>query len=293
MKIEKGKKTISSLALVARRWWKYGLLCAFLVTSRWNVGRMTESQSLRGQISYKNVALRPATTLPDENAWVLLSRDEIMKDLECDYQQEREIHDPDVWIGMREAYISVVGKDQATVELDTPRTFDTAFQVPFEVRQSPGKGRGLFALRDISKGMIMYDFSQSAQFRNQVEFKEFLRIIKPDLACDVLMWSYVYGFKNKGPEKSLRIVTDLDPGSFCNDGHRTKTNMAWLGPSGNLSWEREEEFPADAQIVQNNGLVRQDAVKAAPLVAATDIQKGDEILCFYAQFSEGMGKMFQ
>lgn len=289
MKREKGNK-ILSLVLFARRWWKYGLCCAytFLVITRWNVDLVTESQSLRGRIARANAALRPVETRPNTETWELLSRDEIMTDLQCDYQEEREIHDPDVWIGMREAYISVVGEDQATVELDASRTFETAFQVPFEVRQSPGMGRGLFALEDISKGMIMYDFSQSAQFRNEFEFKEFLRILKPDLACDVLMWSYVQGFEN-----GSRIVTDLDPGSFCNDGHLTKTNMAWLGPLGDIAWEREEDFPDDAKIVRNDGLVRQDAVKSAPLVATKNIQKGDELFCFYSQFSQGMGKMFE
>eukprot|EP00535_Pseudo-nitzschia_heimii_P012849 CAMPEP_0197194682 /NCGR_PEP_ID=MMETSP1423-20130617/29693_1 /TAXON_ID=476441 /ORGANISM="Pseudo-nitzschia heimii, Strain UNC1101" /LENGTH=135 /DNA_ID=CAMNT_0042648143 /DNA_START=390 /DNA_END=794 /DNA_ORIENTATION=+ len=135
---------------------------------------------------------------------------------------------------MREAYISVVGKDVASVELDSFRTFHTAFQVPFEVRQSAGKGRGIFAMKEIRKGELLYDFSQSAQFKKASEFAEFLRIIRPDLACDVLMWSYVQYFGDHPDSPSdeeyyndLRIITDLDPGSFCNNGGKTDATMAW------------------------------------------------------------------
>ena len=162
--------------------------------------------------------------------------------------------------------------------------------MPFEARQSPGKGRGLFALKDIPKGTPLYDFSQSAQFRTKSEFVEFLRILKPNLACDILIWAYGQDF-GENDNESLRIVVDLDPGSYCNDSSFQKGNMGWLGPFGNIAGAFKEDYPAFAKIIRSNGTVRQDAFKSAPLVATKNINKGDELLCMYAQFSEGLEKM--
>lgn len=203
---------------------------------------------------------------------------------------------------MREAYISVVGETEATVELDDSRTYETAFRLPFEVRYSGDKGRGIFAMKDVKKGEVLYDFSVSAQFRKASEFAEFLRIIKPDLACDVLMWSYVQYFGEgyltyqEAQYADLRIITDLDPGSFCNNGHTSGGNMAWLDADGDVWNEKaakinKPEGINHANITRKNGSVRQDAVKSAPLVAVRDINKGEELLCIYSQFSEGLSLM--
>jgi hypothetical protein len=294
------------LLSAARRWWKYALLCVILSIAMVHLVATEDHEdylppSLRGieTTNYKNVALRPIESRPDAEEWATLTRHEMSKKyLKCNWKKGRQPHDPDTWIGMREAYISVVGKQQATVELDAHRTFETAFQIPFEVRQSPGMGRGIFALKDVPKGGLLYDFSQSAQFRKGLEFAEFLRILKPNLACDVLMWSYTQYFgeglySSKAQSKdNLRIVTDLDPGSFCNNGGTSEGNMAWLNDSGEVAegdiGDGKTDNPPHANIKRKNGSVRNDAVKSSPLVATRDIQKGDELLCMYNQFSEGL-----
>lgn len=256
-----------------------------------------------------NVALRPPADRADRAEWRVLTRGEIAQRLECDYGRERPVHSAAAWIGMREAYVAVVGPDAATLDL-APDVSDerggldglaTAFRFPVEVRQSPGKGRGIFALKAMKRGEVLYDFSQSAQFQRPEEYAEFLRILRPDLACDVLMWSYVQDFgAGDGPgalrsslkdKIALRMVTDLDPGSFCNDGHRGNGNMAWLDAKGRIA-EGHDHLP-HPDLLRKDGTVREDAVRGAPLVAVRDVPEGGELYCIYGQFSEGTSRFMK
>lgn len=325
----KGNKWLSSMA--ANRWYRYVIIFGFsvIMISRASnfpmnenntdaVGSVPSFSSLRPPNeslssitttpTTKNVALYPPELRIDPTTWSDMTREDMGKLLQCDYEIERAIHTPETWMGMREAYISVVGSATATIELvsNTEKTFETAFLLPFEVRQSQGMGRSIFARANVPRGEILYDFSQSAQFKKGSEFVEFLRILRPELACDVLMWSYVqyFGYGVLGSSSSnskdyesqlsdLRIVTDLDPGSFCNDGGRKKGNMAWLNSKGKISRQSNLNDPPNARIRRRNGSIRKDAVKSAPLVALRDIEAGEELMCIYNQFSEGLGLMIK
>ena len=263
-----------------------------------------------------NVALRPPGDWPDCEAWRSLSRVQIARRLRCDFKKKRPVHDDATWLGMREIYVAIVGADFATLDLDAgvpddpdaPAPLVTAFKLPVEVRQSRGKGRGIFVLKDVKRGEVLYDFSQSAQFKTAEDFAEFLyvfvfsffycsyvhhglrslshsRVLRPDLSCDVMIWSYVqdFGTRRPGARKDLRMVTDLDAGSFCNDGDRANGNAAWLNDEGKLF--RGLNHPPHVEIVRKDGTVRQDAVRSAPLVAVKDIRKEQELYCIYGQFS--------
>ena len=258
-------------------------------------------------LSKNNVSVRPKDSMPDHEIWHTLTRKQMDKKfLKCKWDAVRPAHDEATWIGMREAYIAVLGTKKATVELDSRRTFYTAFQKEFEVRQSPGKGRGLFAMEDVKKGEVLYDFSQSGQFSKGSQFAEFLRILQPELACDVLMWSYVQYFgegllssdsdEYAQQEKELRIVTDIDPGSFCNNGGRGEGNTAWLNAKGKVArgdiGNGQTDNPPHPYIVRRDG-TKLSTKKSSPLVALRDIAKGEELLCIYSQFSEGLGHMIK
>jgi hypothetical protein len=243
-----------------------------------------------------NIALRKVESRPNKARWMSMTREGMHEVLGCDEEEViRPVHTPEIWIGMREAYISVVGQENATITSTTTSLpsssssesllYKTAFQIPFDVRQSPGMGRGIYTRTDVKKGQILYDFSQTAQYRYANEFAEFLRILTPDLACDVLMWSYVQDLSDGYTENmskeygSLRIMTDLDPGSFCNDGGKSEGNMAWI-----ITKKNRKTAPI---------IGRYDTVKSAPLVALRDIDAGEELLCIYSQFSEGLGRMVE
>jgi hypothetical protein len=316
------------LRLIFLRWYKkcilflvgFGILTilCYRRSSSLSSSSSSSSSSLRGGIrsssssssnaQYNNIALRKPESRPDKAKWMNMKRAAMSEELGCkdnDEEEEEEVirpvHSPEIWIGMREAYISIVGQEKATVASSLPSedvesSFKTAFQIPFEIRQSPGMGRGIFTLSGVKKGQIIYDFSQTAQYRYSNEFAEFLRIIKPDLACDVLMWSYVQdlsdGYTKEMSKEygSLRIMTDLDPGSFCNDGGISHGNMAWIIKEV----EAEVEVEKSATNRKTTPIIgRYDTVKAAPLVALRDIDAGEELLCIYSQFSEGLHRMIE
>eukprot|EP00527_Entomoneis_sp_CCMP2396_P002033 CAMPEP_0198141608 /NCGR_PEP_ID=MMETSP1443-20131203/4597_1 /TAXON_ID=186043 /ORGANISM="Entomoneis sp., Strain CCMP2396" /LENGTH=72 /DNA_ID=CAMNT_0043804409 /DNA_START=143 /DNA_END=358 /DNA_ORIENTATION=- len=70
-------------------------------------------------------------------------------------------------------------------------------------------------------------------------------------------------------------MTDLDSGSFCNDGGAEDGNMAWNSDSDLY------------RPVPLTDATRKDTVKSHPLVALKDIKEGEQLLCRYGQFSEG------
>ena len=273
-------------------------------------GSSSNTQDNKNNKNNNNIALRTVKSRPNQAKWMNMTRNAWHEELGCDNLTIRPVHTPEIWIGMREAYISVVGPEKATVPSTTTSSlssselsesseslkaslFKTAFQIPFEVRQSPGMGRGIYTLTDVKKGQLLYDFSQTAQYRDANEFAEFLRIITPHLACDVLMWSYVQDLSEGYTEKMsndygpFRIMTDLDPGSFCNNGGTSKGNMAWIitSPTSTTSTTTNRKT---APIIG-----RYDTVKSAPLVALRDIEAGEELLCIYSQFSEGLNRMIE
>ncbi|VEU35722.1 unnamed protein product [Pseudo-nitzschia multistriata] len=288
--------------------------------------------------------LRPFWNLPEREAWHSMTHDERREALGCGAEAKTKagaitslaIHPPSTWAGMREAYASVVGEALSTLEpevaslslsaTDTDTATDTAtdtdtapldptdtaFRVPYEVRLSEGRGRGVFAASFVPAGSLVYDFSRSAQFFKGEDFVEILRILRPDLACDVLMWSYVQAF----PGGRDSIVTDLDPGSFCNGGGNASSNgsadagapnLGWVVPEGGghednedngnededddadddeYEYERPPAEPvrlahAAALFGEGTGFGPRDAVKSAPFVALRDISEGEEFLCSY------------
>eukprot|EP00565_Helicotheca_tamesis_P001405 CAMPEP_0185732706 /NCGR_PEP_ID=MMETSP1171-20130828/17282_1 /TAXON_ID=374046 /ORGANISM="Helicotheca tamensis, Strain CCMP826" /LENGTH=217 /DNA_ID=CAMNT_0028402273 /DNA_START=232 /DNA_END=882 /DNA_ORIENTATION=+ len=211
----------------------------------------------------------------------------------------RPIHDPATWTILREAYEKVVGKERSTIgDISHPET--TAFRVPYSARQSAERGRGIFAEADIAKGEIVYDFSRSAQFRDGASFLEFLRIIPYDLACDVLMWTYIQDLSGEREDYNsedeeedynsedeeedyysedeeddyLMLITDLDAGSFCNNGR-------W---HANIGWFSDDDY---YHVISVDGDEKRNKYKRSyPHVALRDIKAGEELLCNYEQFNE-------
>uniref|UniRef100_A0A7S2WE23 SET domain-containing protein n=1 Tax=Eucampia antarctica TaxID=49252 RepID=A0A7S2WE23_9STRA len=200
--------------------------------------------------------------------WRDYSRGNFLEKFDCEelWEKENPVHDQETWKRFRQAYESVVESSDSTVG-DTLADFD-AFTVKHYASQSPGKGRGVYAKEKIPSGKLLYNFSRSAQFKDGKSFREFLMRLDNELACDVLQWSYVInlGEDSDDIENDLRIVCDLDEGSFCNNGGHKHGNMGYASSD-------TEKFP------------RYNRMR--PLFATRDIEPGEEILCKYGEFSNG------
>jgi hypothetical protein len=208
--------------------------------------------------SSNDIAVVTVTTLAkqskeEELAWTSYTMGEIWEHLNCDkvLEQGRPIHGKEIWKEMRELYISIVGHEKSTVgSLDSDYN---GFVQPYYVRHNQ-YGRGIYAGMDIPEGSLIWQNIRSAQFSDGASYREFVRRLRPDLACDVWQWSYV-DYDNK-------INVDLDEGALCNDG----------GDEGNIDIDEKRSglFPVRPGI---------------QLFASTNISQDEELLCNYGGFS--------
>jgi hypothetical protein len=151
--------------------------------------------------------------------------------LDCDYlyQKPRSIPTKADFKTSIELYNSLVDlSDHLDPDLET-------FRIKTEVKQSEGKGRGVFASESVKKGSILRT-TDSAYFETGDEYREFIIGLEKDFACDgklkelpffilllflsfkntffalaVLQWAYSYRI-NGVPY----VIVDLDNGELKN-----------------------------------------------------------------------------
>jgi hypothetical protein len=130
----------------------------------------------------------------------------------------------------------------------------------------------------------------TARFSSGSAYREFLSLLPPDLACDVLQWAYVQELTTddhasndpdsvkRSPNealpaqhagKALRVSVDLDEGSYMN-GEDDDPNV------GCLANDRER--------LSGEGLSCQHH-----FFALRDIHEGQELLCSYGTFAKSDG----
>ena len=134
-------------------------------------------------------------------------------------QSERLIPSIESWMKLRQAYVNVVGSDHSSI--GEPSEVD-GFFAPVEARQSPGKGRGLFATEDIPRGQHIWSGSiQGAKFDNGLDFMKFLDLISDEdgAICEVLQFGYIKIYEDGGNENedNARINVDLDNAGLTNE----------------------------------------------------------------------------
>ena len=109
---------------------------------------------------------------------------------------QRPIYAQETWNYLRRLYRAVVEEsteqEESSITPEDAVTPKSGFLVPFEVRQVPGKGRGLFVLRDVKQGEPLWSTKHTARFQSGTDFRKFIFSLARDngLACEVLdMWS--------------------------------------------------------------------------------------------------------
>lgn len=139
---------------------------------------------------------------------------------------------------------------------------DKGIFVDVEIKQAGEKGRGVFAVEDIPKGEVWrssYDYT--AVFYDGEQYRKFILGLDTGFACDVLQWAYTeYDSETKDPF----VAVDLDEATMCNDGNKEGHNVGC----------DEEDEAMDCNLYD---------------YAIRDIKAGEEILCYYGEFSELQG----
>lgn len=130
---------------------------------------------------------------------------------------------------------------------------------PYYAKLSPGKGRGVFASRDIKKGEIVHNGTKSdVVFPNATSWKRFMFALPRKMACDNAEWTFTQRYEEGGP---MRIVSSLNIAILMNEGDTLEqVNVEPQNEDGNFS-----EY-------------------ATVLYATRDIKKDEEILMDYDDY---------
>lgn len=123
--------------------------------------------------------------------------------------QSTTIHDRATWEYLQDAYRRAVPPGTSTIAIEPT----SGVMVPHEIRLIPGKGRGVFATKNIKKGEVIWKNIQSAEFEDELSWRRFVSSIPYELACDVHQWAYV---EYDEDDKISILYLDLDDGSFTN-----------------------------------------------------------------------------
>lgn len=204
------------------------------------------------------------------------TRADFWEGFECDalFREPRPIHNASTWAFLRGIYLGVVGSE-STLQ-DSPYSLH-GFQKSVIVKQSPGKGRGVFANEFIAKGELIWITAQEARFHSGEVYRRFLASVPDDLVCDVMQLTYIQetdeslleGYPELYSEKMIAV--DLDEGGLVNADWETNGDAQNIGYYRDLE-NADEEGPWFSSTQH--------------YVALTDIQPGEELISSYDEVSE-------
>ena len=214
----------------------------------------------------------------DPDDWYRYSYWELHAYFSCAYEftKSKPIPSPERWNEIRSYYHQFVAEDLEDWPLENekePRSYvytEGEYRPPMEPFQSGFKGRGLRANRFIARGELVFKATNNTIiFTHGHTWRKFLfalyerngeeeEKLDGEMACDVLVWSWIQQMVPGGP---LVIVMDLDNGSLMNEG---REDEGWEDPNvkcGKEDWCDFEYY------------------------AIKDIEEGEEILCDYREFA--------
>lgn len=176
--------------------------------------------------------------------------------------RKKPVPDMEFWETMLKAYNQEVDPTYK-FDADVPPTkgyrHDENGPPPYYAKLSPGKGRGLFASRDIQKGEIVHDGTKSdVVFPDGLTWKRFVFALPRKMACDQVAWTFTQPVEEDGP---MRVVSSLNIAILMNEGNRYK--------DVNVQPQDGNGAPNDYSSV---------------FYALRDIKKDEEILMNYAAY---------
>ena len=128
----------------------------------------------------------------------------------CVHFSEGKIHPPDVYRRILPRAVL-----ESKLDLQQPFSFEPngGMLVPFEVKYSDERGRGVYATEEIEAGTVIWKTTHEYHFHDADSFTAFLKYLPPSLQCDVILWAYpavVDGLEF--------VIAPLDEGGYINHG---------------------------------------------------------------------------
>jgi len=151
--------------------------------------------------------------------------------------------------------------------------------VPYKVRVTAGKGRGLYATKPIPKGTMIIQCNRELRFDTHDEWKAFVACI-PDvkLKSDVARWAW----PTQSDSGGQWVMLSLDDGSLTN--HCAKPTM---GPH----WSESDSDPDDSDSTDVRVRIgRQMIPSVQNTFALRDIEPGEELCDNYSNYNADESK---
>lgn len=174
----------------------------------------------------------PTSTTADiykNDDWQTWSRKKAKEKLKCrELQRElkrngesQRLPSMEYWQAMRNAYIQEVDPTHVFDDPILPTegyTLNESGTQPFYAALSPGKGRGLFASRDIKKGELVHDGAKAdVSFPDGDSMRKFLHALPTrEAACDVLQWAWTQQYEKNGP---MMLLLEINIAILMNEGN--------------------------------------------------------------------------
>jgi len=142
---------------------------------------------------------------PDD--WQTWGFNDIHHGLKCGEHaddMDKPLPDMDYWNFVRDKYKEVVNSEAKFDDPILPTdgyTMKNGDRQLYYAKKSPGKGRGLFASRDIKKGELVHDGRASDIVMTADEWRSMIFALPQKMACDLSEWSWTQRQKKDGPYK--------------------------------------------------------------------------------------------
>jgi hypothetical protein len=160
---------------------------------------------------------------------------------------------------LNEAYHKAVDYQYSSIPTHYTRS---GFQVPIDVKFEPYVGRGVFATTLIKRGTLVYRYINVAEFKSGRDYRNFIQLLPPGLACDVLNWAYPFRGKADDADDNeegdtvdvYRICVELDEASLINtstEGRDFEVNVSEVDGDGDDD-EEEDEIPIPTVSIRNH-----------------------------------------
>ena len=214
---------------------------------------------------------RNSRIFPDKSdfpdGWERYSYNDIRNYFNC-WERSKDNNKPlptlEDWQLMRDTYTQVVDNTKRWDDDPVPPTLGYSLKKgipvppPYYAKLSHGKGRGLFASRDIEKGELVHvGYHSDVIFPSPIAWRKFVFSLPPPFACDQTDWHWMQRLEEGGP---YRLIGSLNISSLMNSGgiEFGPGRMPNLLPSSSTSGD---------------------------FYATKDIEKGEEILTDYDAYT--------
>ena len=134
------------------------------------------------------------------------------------------IYTDEQWEYFRKIWRAQGGKNKYKKDDSRRSRAPPDFVPPYKAGQTKdGKGRGVFATRDIKKGEMTYGGTKSyIFFTTGHDYRRFLDALDDETACDLMKFTWPQ--KNVGPKHEPVIWGPMDDNAFMNDGGKERAN---------------------------------------------------------------------